>query len=94
MKRDKGFLNRVALSADLPGECAPNKPLIEIVGEQRVLIEHHRGVAAYTCNEIRINVSFGLVCILGTGLRIARVSKEQPVVFGNIDSVSLLRGCN
>lgn len=87
------LFDRLTMSADLPGECMPRIPIVEIAGEQRVLIENHCGVAGYGTNEIRIRVSFGLVCVLGNNLQIARVTKEQMVIFGRIESVSILRGC-
>lgn len=93
MNNGSKLFNRLALAADLPGECIPRIPIVEIVGEQRVLIENHCGIAGYGTNEIQIRVSFGLVCILGDNLQIARVTKEQMVIFGQINSVSILRGC-
>ena len=93
MKNSTELLNRIAFSADLPGECIPRMPLVEIAGEQRVLIENHRGVAAYGCNEIKIRVSYGIVAVSGSDLQLVRVSKEHLIVAGRIDAVLLQRGC-
>lgn len=85
------FWNRVALGSDLPGESLPGIPLVELASDRRVLVENHRGVVAYGCNEVKIKVSFGLLCITGSALELARMTKQQLVVTGKIDCVSFLR---
>ena len=92
MKEHGNILNRIALAADLPGETVPGQPIIEIAGGNRLLIENHKGVTVYGCKTIHVKVSYGQVCICGSGLQMARMTKQQLVITGRIDSVSLLRG--
>lgn len=66
-------------------------PLVEIMGDGRVLIEHHRGVVAYGCQEICVRVRYGIVSICGRSLYLARMTGEQIVICGCIDAVRLLR---
>lgn len=87
----KTFLNRLILGIDLPGEVLPKTPLIEILGEHRVLVENHSGVAGYCDNEVCINVKFGIVKISGQDLALTRMTGEQLVVSGVIDGVRLCR---
>ena len=77
--------------AELEIEPMPAQPIVEIAGDHRVLVENHRGVSAYSAERILINVSFGTVCICGCGLRLIRMTKEQLVIRGRIDTVSLQR---
>ena len=77
--------------AELETEPMPAQPIVEIAGDHRVLVENHRGVSAYSAERILINVSFGTVCICGCGLRLIRMTKEQLVIRGRIDTVSLQR---
>ena len=91
MKQQGGFLERMVLGADLPGEALPTQPLVEIAGERRVLIENHDGVTAYGCCEICVKVNYGHIHICGTGLTLVRMTKQQLVITGRIDSVSLQR---
>ena len=65
--------------------------LIEIAGDKRVLIEHHRGVTQYTREQICVKVKYGHVRIDGCGLELSRMSKEQLIISGRIDSIVLLR---
>ena len=92
MKYRDNVFNRLVLNADLPGEVLPGLPLVEIVGEGRVLVENHGGVTSYGCNEIRLKVRFGHLCVCGSGLKLARMTKSQLVITGKIDNISLLRG--
>lgn len=66
-------------------------PLIEIADDRRVLIEYHQGVSSYTDERIQVRVRYGQVCIGGSNLCIARMTKEQLVVCGVIDSVVLIK---
>lgn len=91
MQQKGKILERLALSADLPGEYVPGLPIVEICNDSRVLIENHKGVTAYGCNEICVKVSFGTLCISGTCLALARMTHHQLVITGHIDGVSLKR---
>ena len=91
MKQPRNLLERAVLAADLPAEPLPGLPLVEIAGTRRVLIEKHCGVTEYGCREIRVKVSYGQICICGTRLELARMTRDQLVITGNIDAVSLNR---
>lgn len=85
------FLELLADRAELESEPMPAQPIIEVAGDSRVLVENHRGVSAYSTQRILIKVSFGTVCVCGCGLQLIRMTKEQLVIRGRIDSVSLQR---
>lgn len=87
----RGWMQRLAEGMELPGEAAPGLPLVEICGQRRVLIENHRGVLSYGRELIRVCVSYGAVEVRGCGLELARMTREQLVICGRIDSVSLVR---
>lgn len=92
MKQQKKLLRRITERADLLSEPLPGVPLVELAGERRVLIENHGGVTAYGRESIRVRVRYGQVCICGKDLELARMTKEQLVICGSIDSVSIIRG--
>ena len=92
MKKPPINLQSLALPSRLYSETLPGEPLIEIVGSRRVLIEHHKGVTAYSCDEIRICVSYGQICICGTNLELICMTKDQLIVTGVINNILLLRG--
>lgn len=92
MKRGRNFFYDIVMGVDLPGETLPGTPLIEIIGENRVLIESHCGVIAYCDNEICVRTQIGCVRILGSKLTLAQMTKQQLVIIGKIDCVHLQRG--
>lgn len=91
MGKRGSWMERLAEGMDMGQETLPGLPLVEICGEKRVLIENHRGVRAYGNEEISVGVSFGEVCVRGCGLSLARMTREQLVICGRIDSVNLTR---
>lgn len=78
--------------ADLMTEAIPGATLVEISGDRRVLVECHGGVTTYGNKEIRVKVSYGIICVHGTGLELVRMTKQQLVICGCIDCISLVRG--
>lgn len=72
-------------------EPVPGLPLVEIAGQGRVLIENHRGVCGYGRDQICIRVKYGQIAVRGCGLELARMTKEQLVITGQIESVNLIR---
>ena len=91
MGKGHDFFERMMEHTALGPESVPGQPIVEIAGECRVLIENHRGVAAYGRERILVNVKFGAVCITGCDLEMIHMSKEQLVVYGKIHSVGLQR---
>lgn len=87
MKGRYGLLDQF----DLPGETLPGQVLVEIAGENRVLIEQHRGIREYSPERIGVRVRYGMIEIYGSGLELRCMSKEQLIICGRIDSVTLRR---
>lgn len=82
------WIRRLALE----DQSLPGKPLMEILDDKRVLIEHHRGITQYTPERIQIRVKFGAICVCGAELSLCRMTADQLVITGRIDSLTLLRG--
>lgn len=92
MGNSGGILDKLTRIADLPDEAIPGRPLVEIVDHCRVLIENHRGVTEYGQAMIRVKVKFGSICVCGSNLELARMTKGQLIISGTIGSVELCRG--
>ena len=91
MKKERNILQWLAEGADLDGEPLPGQSLVEISGDCRVLIENHAGVIEYSRERIGVGVKFGQVTICGCGLELCRMTREQLIIRGRIDAVSLTR---
>lgn len=91
MGKGRRLLDQLALGTELAGESIPAQPIVEIAGDGRVLIENHYGVRAYSQDAIVVNVKYGCVCVSGKGLELLCMTKEQLVIRGKIDAVTLQR---
>ncbi len=76
---------------DLPGESLPGQVLVEISGENRVLIEHHCGVREYSRERIGVKVKYGVLQVCGSCLELRCMTREQLVISGKIDCIVLKR---
>lgn len=91
MNRGEGFWDRLTEKADLWEEPVPGQPIVEIAGTGRLLIENHGGVLSYSNDCITAKVRFGCIQVCGCALQIRRMSREQLIISGRIDSVTLHR---
>ena len=92
MDREKHIIAALN-AAELTDAPVPGLPLIELAGDRRILIEHHCGVSEYGTQRVCVKVKFGQVCISGRELCLAKMSKSQLIISGEIQSVELYRGC-
>ena len=82
----------IMAQVDLSSELSPGKSLVEIVDDCRILVENHYGVRSYDTNSIRIKASFGEICVRGCDLKLACMSKQQLLITGCLEQISLFRG--
>ena len=87
MGKGRMILQRLADGADLSAEPLPGQPIVD----RRVLIENHFGVKEYSREKIGVKVKYGLVCVCGCNLELIRMTKEQLIISGRIDAVTLIR---
>jgi len=85
----KSYWYRLLDTIDLPVEANTALPLIEIVGNRRVLIENHRGVSVYGKDEICIRTKNGEIIVQGCELTLAQMTKERLIITGTVERVSL-----
>jgi sporulation protein YqfC len=85
------ILARFSEDSDLISEQLPGQTIVELAGDRRVLIENHFGVKAYGREQIIVKVKYGYVCVCGCGLELLRMNREQLVIRGRIDEISLRR---
>lgn len=91
MGKGSRFLEQLTQSADISGECLPGQSLLELLGDNRVLIERHRGVQEYSRERIGIKMRYGQVVVCGCGLEMIHMTRDQLVIRGRIDCITLHR---
>ena len=84
-------LQRLSDTISRANDMLPGMPVVEMVGDRRILIENHRGVVQYGTEEICVKVKFGIVRILGSRMELAKMTKEQLVITGIIKSLAVQR---
>ena len=90
--RRKDMMERMTKVAAMTGEPILRQPLLELCGAHRALIEHHKGIGEYSKEAVSVNVRFGAIRIGGTNLEICKMTADQLVITGNIDTVTLQKG--
>ncbi len=63
--------------------------LLELLGDHRLLVEHHRGILAYGTEEILIKASFGRLRVTGKELRLCCMSRLQLLIGGTVAALTL-----
>ena len=89
--RNKEVIGRVAEAALRTSEMLSKQPLLELCGDHRVLVENHNGIGDFSAGRIDIKTKFGLYSIDGLDLEICRMTAEQIVISGEIDTITLFR---
>ena len=90
--RRKDMIGRMTQAASMTGEPILKQPLLELCGEHRALIEHHKGIGECSKEAVSVNVRFGIIRIEGTNLEICKMTADQLVITGSIDTVTLQKG--
>ena len=88
--RRRNWADKIGAAADLQDECIPGLPLIEISGNIRVLMEHHCGVTEYGKQRIVVQTKDNLVAVEGDNLELTKMTSNQLIISGTINSVALL----
>lgn len=91
MGKGTDFWQRLAAGTDIHAQPLPGVPIVELAGDRRVLIENHFGVTEYSRERIGVKVKYGAVIISGSCLELAKISREQLVVCGHVEAVTLER---
>lgn len=85
-------MDRSRFIIEMSDATMPGVPLVEIAGYSRVLVEHHLGITQFSSQVICLKVRFGEIRVCGCDLTICQMTKEQLVISGEIESVTIFRG--
>ena len=72
---------------ELPEEIMLDLPRIEILGNDRIHIENHRGIIEYTQTCVRVNTNAGVIRITGGALNVRNIGSEEIIVLGSIEAI-------
>lgn len=86
-----GIRKRLTDALELQHDVALNLPALHMTGGERLLVENHRGLLEYGRARIRIASTAGTIEIVGEGLDIKSVGREDVLIIGAIASVNIIR---
>ncbi len=89
-KSPKEPLCRAAEYMALPSEVI-GASQIEITGSRQVLLCGHKGIRSYSPTEIIVDLRDCAVRLIGCGLGILTMTKNELLISGALDSVSFIR---
>ena len=88
MRWSKGLMEELLGNSTFGSDPMPGQTLVEWLGDCRVIIENHCGVAVYEENEICIRVKRGCYRVCGKYLHIARITSKCLVITGRIQGIA------
>ena len=91
MKRSHKLWENMLDTVSLDTDLQPKLPVLELAGDRRVLIENHRSVIHYSNDRILVCMDYGQVSISGCCLKLAKLGKDQLIITGRVDGISLCR---
>ena len=72
---------------ELPDEVIADLPLIMITGHRKLLLENHKGIAAYNRETVKIRIKNGYLIIEGRRLEIEEIQSEHLQLSGTINKI-------
>ncbi len=74
--------------ADIPQELVLGWPRSVLLGDEKLIVEQHQGIFAYSQQEVIVKTACGLLVISGENLSISHYNQDDLVVFGKIGKLS------
>lgn len=81
----------VTRKMDLPQDVTMDLPRITLIGNIHIYIENHRGLLAFSDQELRLLLKQGQLLIKGNGFVIKTILPEEILLEGKIDHVLFLK---
>ena len=87
MGAGRNLISNIFTAADMDASLEPRQLIVEIAGNNRILVENYKRIVNYTPDNIRVNVHFGCIAITGKRLSISKMTEDQMFISGLIDSI-------
>ena len=84
MKRKSRIKQNVGKALEIPEEIANNSVKITLHGRGSLLAENHGGIVSYSEKKIIFNTEEGLINVIGHGLVLVSLAKEELLIEGDI----------
>lgn len=88
-RRRPGLIERAAGLLDLPADALAGLPRLELVGDNELRIENHKGILAYGHEEIHVSGGAFLLKITGCELELRAMTGLELLITGHIRQIQL-----
>lgn len=85
--KNKRRESRIEKLLEMPKEVVSNEPKITVMGFSEMLIENYKNILEYEEFYIKLNTYIGVININGFNLNLEKVSQDDIMVTGKIDSI-------
>jgi sporulation protein YqfC len=82
-----GFLRRAAAGLALPVDLVYDLPRLTAVAGLSLTVENHRGLLAFSPDQVTIAAGTGRIVVRGADLRIGVVRGEEITVVGQLQAI-------
>jgi sporulation protein YqfC len=95
MRRLKKKLNEwTSQVIDLPPDVTLDLPRMTMIGNQRLMIENHRGLIYFSSEHLKLAIHNGMLELLGSDITIRTITSEDISIEGRIDELKYLMNGN
>ena len=88
MERKQSILEKTVQALDLPSDVA-GLPRIELLGDQELRVEYHKGILAYGSEEIHVSGGKLILKVRGADLELRAMNASELLITGTILGVDL-----
>ena len=78
--------------SDMPADVIMDLPRITIIGQLHIYIENHKGVLAFSKEELRLSMKRGQLLIKGQEFILKTILPEEILLEGSIQKVEFIDG--
>ena len=87
MGRKIRLKKKIMEALDLPMETVLDVPRLVVLGNERVLVENHKGIYEYYPSFVRLKTGIGILKVAGEELTLKELSAQRLYVDGKIASL-------
>ena len=91
MNKFEDKLVSLSRKMEVPSNLVRNVSKIEIISNDTVTIENHKGILHYEDTEIHVNCGDIIVRVFGFNLELLSMSSDILSIYGNIQNIDFLR---
>lgn len=84
VKKLKELPQELSENLELPAELLPGTGKLTVSGNRRALIEGHRGILAYSPEQISVSLGRETLTVFGTALQLSAMNGDELLITGRI----------